>query len=101
MIPATVTDLRLKSNPFGCGCDVSLNLARLFDRVPRFWDFDHISLYNCTASEDDTVPVHMGVQEAANQFCTTEFLTETFYGLIGLAGLAVVLASALVCVCAR
>ena len=43
----------------------------------------------------------MDVQEAANRFCTTQFLTETFYGLIGLGGLAFVLASALIFICAR
>ena len=80
MIPSKVKELRLMGNPFGCSCDVYLNLLSLSERVQQFLDFGHIVLYNCTPSQVSyrghkaVARRHIMIQEAANElFCSKKF----------------------------
>ena len=97
----TIKELRLSSNPFECGCDVSIPLAQLNDRIEHFWDFDMIQVHNCSSNPETEgrAMVNMGVQEATNIFCTTEFKTEAIYAFVCVAALALVLTAALAVVC--
>ena len=91
-----MTDLRLSGNRFECSCKIAIGLKELNQRS-FVHDYHLIKLSPCwTTNKTET---QMDVEQVLHEYCTSDFIQETFYGLILLGILTFLLLGLLIIIC--